>query len=57
MEKRKVEVRSTMNDNVVVSFAHEDTGTNIVTAGYNKICNLLGINRVIAEQRYYVVEG
>jgi len=53
-----IEVRSAVNDNVVVKFEHVcDESTNIITAGMTKICNLLKINRVQADQRYYVTKG
>lgn len=56
--KQIVEVRSAITDNVVVSFVHEvDSTTNIFTAGYNKICEIVGMNRVQAENRYYVTKG
>lgn len=48
-----IEVRSAINDNVVMTFEH-DTSINVVTAGFNKICQLLHINRVQAEKHYYV---
>ena len=48
-----VEVKSAMNDNVVVSF-EVDASRNIFTEGFSKICGMLNINRVEAEQRYYV---
>ncbi|MCC2249014.1 hypothetical protein JUJ52_03455 [Virgibacillus sp. AGTR] len=62
MKKNKtvetVEVRSSINDNVVVSFEHtSDDSANIVTAGFAKICNMLNINRVQAESHYYVTKG
>ncbi|MBD7970302.1 hypothetical protein [Paenibacillus gallinarum] len=58
MEKKIVEVRSNTNDNVVIRFEHvEDSSINIFTEGYKKICNRLGINRVQAEERYYVTES
>ena len=62
MEKQAIveiiEVRSAVNDNVVVVFEHTcDPSTNMVTAGMNKICKLLGINRVQADARYYVTKG
>lgn len=54
----KVEVRSAINDNVVVSFEHSsDDSVNIITAGFSKICNMLNINRVQAESRYYVTKA
>lgn len=49
-----VEVRSSMNDNVVISFETSDQSVNIVSAGFARICDLLKINRVQAESRYYV---
>lgn len=50
-----VEVRSTINDNVVMSFEHtSDESVNIITAGFAKICSMLKIDRVQAESRYYV---
>lgn len=52
-----VEVRSAMNDNVVFSFENTDEKTNIFTAGFSKVCSVLKINRVEAEQRYYVTKG
>ncbi|WP_078598351.1 hypothetical protein [Evansella clarkii] len=53
-----VEVRSAINDNVVMSFEHtSEESTNIITAGFSKICNALKINRVQAESRYYVTKG
>lgn len=53
-----IEVRSAINDNVVVSFEHTaDDSTNIFTAGFEKICKLCGIDRVQAESRYYVTKA
>ncbi|MGX1266766.1 hypothetical protein RKD55_004710 [Rossellomorea marisflavi] len=53
-----VEVRSSINDNVVIRFEHSsDESTNIITAGFAKICNVLKINRVQAESRYYVTKS
>lgn len=53
-----VEVRSSINDNVVMRFEHtSDDSTNIVTAGFSKICSILKINRVQAESRYYVTKA
>ena len=53
-----VEVRSSINDNVVMRFEHaNDESTNIITAGFAKICNVLKINRVQAESRYYVTKA
>lgn len=59
MTKNKiVEVRSSTNDNVVIQFEHvEESSVNIFTAGYKAICKHLRINRVQAEERYYVTEG
>lgn len=61
MEKKTietVEVRSSINDNVVVRFEHSsDDSVNIITAGFSKICNMLNINRVQAESRYYVTKA
>ncbi|MCR6108718.1 hypothetical protein HXA34_20690 [Salipaludibacillus agaradhaerens] len=55
--KTIVEVRSAVNDNVVMSFEHtNDEGANIVTAGFSKICSMLKINRVQAENQYYVTK-
>lgn len=59
MENKKhvIEVRSAINDNVVIRFEHqEDESVNVITAGFNKICKALKINRVQAENRYYVVD-
>jgi len=53
-----IEVRSAVNDNVVVRFEQTvDNSTNIITAGMAKICELLNINRVQADTRYYVTKG
>lgn len=53
-----VEVRSQTNDNVVIRFQQtQDESINIVTAGYNKICSMLKINRLEAERRYYVTKA
>lgn len=50
-----VEVRSTMNDNVVIAFEKsEHDPKNAITAGYDRICKAFGINRAEAERRYYV---
>lgn len=61
MEKKSietVEVRSSINDNVVVRFEHSsDDSVNLITAGFSKICNMLNINRVQAESRYYVTKA
>ncbi|KQY91014.1 hypothetical protein ASD24_24780 [Paenibacillus sp. Root52] len=58
MENKTIEVRSSINDNVVIRFEHvEDSSINIFTAGYQKICKLLKINRVQAEERFYVTEA
>lgn len=52
---KKIEVRSQTNDRVVMTFEHtEQQGTNIVTAGYNRIMKAFGIDRMNAENRYYV---
>lgn len=52
---KTIEVRSAMNDNVVLSFSHtEESETNIFTAGYKRICQAFNINRVDAESRYYI---
>lgn len=59
MENKKhvIEVRSAINDNVVIRFENtEDESVNVITAGFNKICKVLKINRVQAENRYYVVD-
>ena len=56
--KQIIEVRSAVNDNVVVRFEHvEDESINIFTEGFNRICNMLRINRVQAEERYYVTKA
>lgn len=55
--KSVVEVRSAINDNVVIRFEADDNSTNIITAGFNRICEALKINRVQAESRYYVTEA
>lgn len=56
-KKHVIEVRSAINDNVVIRFEHkEDESVNVITAGFNKICKVLKINRVQAENRYYVVD-
>ena len=53
-----IEVRSAINDNVVVRFEQTiDESTNVITAGMNKICDLLKINRVQADARYYVTKA
>jgi hypothetical protein len=53
-----VEIRSAINDNVVVRFEHtSDDSVNLITAGFSKICNMLKINRVQAESRYYVTKA
>lgn len=58
VQVQTVEVRSAMNDNVVVSFEMtQDENANMFTAGFQKICDMLKINRVEAEQRYYVAAG
>ncbi|OMF76762.1 hypothetical protein [Paenibacillus glucanolyticus] len=58
MKKKMVEVRSNINDNVVIRFEHvEESSVNIFTAGYKAICKRLGINRVQAEERFYVTES
>lgn len=61
MEKKtieKVEVRSSINDGVVMSFDHtSDESVNIITAGFSKICKAMRINRVQAESRYYVTKA
>lgn len=58
VQVQTVEVRSAMNDNVVVSFEMtKDENSNMFTAGFQKICDMLKINRVEAEQRYYVAAG
>lgn len=55
---KTVEVRSAVNDNVVISFEHaESESVNIVTAGFNKICSAFGISRLQAENQYYVTKG
>lgn len=52
---KTIEVRSTTNDNVVLTFSHtEESETNIFTAGYKRICEAFNINRVDAESRYYI---
>ncbi|MEK4529825.1 hypothetical protein NST38_30950 [Paenibacillus sp. FSL H8-0104] len=57
-KKKIVEVRSSITDNVVLQFEHtEESSVNIFTAGYKAICKHLRINRVQAEERYYVTEG
>lgn len=57
-ENTIIEVRSHINDNVVIQFnAPQDAQTNIVTAGFERICNALRINRVQAESRYYVTRA
>lgn len=54
----RIEVRSSINDNVVVSFERtEQDAKNVITAGYDKICRMLKINRVEAERRYYVTNN
>lgn len=58
MEKTTVEVRSAINDNVVMSFEHTNDGsTNLVTAGFAKICKAFKIDRMQAENRYYVTKA
>lgn len=53
-----VEVRSSINDNVVVSFEQTtDESVNIISAGFTKICTIMKINRVQAESRYYVTKA
>lgn len=53
-----VEVRSAINDNVVARFEHtEDSSVNLITVGFAKICDMLKINRVQAESRYYVTKA
>ena len=55
---QKIEVRSSINDNLVVSFEHsQDESVNLVTAGYNKICSMFKIDRMNAENRYYVTKA
>lgn len=55
MKKQQiVEVKSAINDNVIMSFEVKEEGVNVITAGFKKICDVLGINRVQAESRYYV---
>lgn len=49
-----VEIRSQLNDNVVISFEKQDDGVNPISAGFDRICKAFGINRVDAESRYYV---
>lgn len=50
-----VEVRSAINDNVVIAFEKsEHEPKNAITAGYDRICKTLGISRAEAERRYYV---
>lgn len=58
MKKTTVEVRSAINDNVVISFEHTNDGsTNIVTAGFSKLCKAFKIDRMQAESRYYVTKA
>ena len=58
MQKQIVEVRSTVNDNVVMQFEQDNnTGTNFITAGYKKVCDMFRINRVEAGNRYYITKG
>ena len=53
--KQIIEVRSAINDNVVHSFeVEQNDSVNIVSAGYDKICKLFGIDRVSASNNYYV---
>lgn len=57
MKKQQiVEVKSAINDNVIMSFEVRDEGTNVITAGFKKICDMLKIDRVQAESRYYVTQ-
>lgn len=52
---QKVEVRSLVNDNAVITFEQtHDESVNLISVGYSRICKMLGINRVEAESRYYV---
>lgn len=50
----KIEIRSQINDNVVLSFEKQDDGINPISAGFERICKAFGMNRVDAENRYYV---
>lgn len=53
----KIEVRSQINDNVVIAFEKEADGVNVITAGFERICQAFGMNRVDAENRYYVTNA
>lgn len=56
-ETVRVEIRSQINDNVVLSFEKEADGVNVITAGFERICRAFGMNRVDAENRYYVTNA
>lgn len=58
VQAQKVEVRSSVNDKVVITFEHKtDNSVNLVTAGYNRVCAAFGIDRMNAENRYYVAKA
>lgn len=53
-----IEVRSHINDNIVIQFnAPEDAQVNVISAGFERICKALRINRVQAESQYYVTRA
>lgn len=53
-----IEVRSKSNDKAVLTFTHsEESGVNLITAGYNKVCAAFGIDRMNADSRYYVTKA
>lgn len=50
-----VEIRRQEFDNVVATIEHSsDSSINPITAGYEKICNMLKINKVEASRHFYV---
>lgn len=58
VQTQKAEVRSQFNDKVILAFEHTETpGVNVITAGYNKVCKAFGIDRINAENRYYVTNA
>lgn len=58
VQVQNMEVRSAVNDKVIMSFEHTaDNSVNVITAGYNKVCAAFGIDRMNAENRYYVAKA